>query len=113
MEDGVNVTALPCYPSWHPDSNSDPSQHWLWQADATVRPAQRPDLCLTVVNVLPSNMAGGFVQLQPCVDAVTQHFAWHGPGVGESGKGWIYMGDEAYALGLILGNSSALPALRS
>jgi len=91
----VNVAA--CYPSSHPDTNRDAAQQWIWGKDSTVRPAADRSLCLTTA-LLEGDMR---MYLRPCAGKVEQHFAWHGPGAGESDGGWIFFGDDTNALGIV------------
>ena len=41
------------------------------------------------------------VQLQPCDDRVEQHWAYHGPAVGNSGGGYMMFGDDTNFLSLV------------
>lgn len=64
-----------CYPSAAPKTNRDPDQQWVAVTDTTIRPAARPDMCLTNVLVAPTgDMAVYNVTVQPCDGRFEQHW---------------------------------------
>jgi len=99
----ATVGVSPCYPSWNPDTNRDPTQHWVWSADAMVRPYADLSLCLTTLYSYGDPKA----YLQPCSDDnVAQHYSWQGStnfGAGSGAIGW-----GPFSLGVINATASRM-----
>lgn len=92
----MTVNVSPCYPSFDPDTNRDPSQQWTWGPDAMIRAYANPSLCLT------THFPEGDPRLymEPCnIDRVQQHFAYEGGQNFGSGSGRINW--SVYSLGLV------------
>jgi len=83
------VGVTPCYPSYQPATNRDPSQQWVWGDDAMVRPYANPSLCLqTNYPTGDPNMYLGACS----IDSVEQHFAFGGATNMGAGSGAIEWG---------------------
>jgi len=92
-----SLGVTPCLGGSNPDLNRDPAQQWIWGHDATLRPASRPDLCVTT-NIWQGQKAA---IAETCQDTVQQHFAYQGEAPGNSNDGRIMYGDGIYNLGWV------------
>jgi len=77
--------------------NLDSQQRWVLHQDATLRPFDFPELCLT--GGLPENNR---TSLQRCADKVQQWWAYHGVAPGDGGGGSLFYGDDGYSLSVFL-----------
>jgi len=93
MDNGTFVGVSACYPSADPVLNRDPSQQWVRPSDATIRPANNTDLCITNTALEP--VGGSHLFLAPCDGRLQQHYSWQGAGVVQpgAGAGVMYYGD--------------------
>lgn len=88
----ATVAVGPCFPGADPKTNADPQQHWNVMKDATIRPFANHSLCVT--NKFISGAGFSPLWLELCEpQRVHQHYAYHGPGGGESDSGYLYYGD--------------------
>ena len=71
---GNPVGVSECYPSSNPDINRDPAQQWVWEDDATVRPAADKRLCLATDALEKDGGSKGTAFLQVCDGRAEQHW---------------------------------------
>jgi len=116
---GALVTVKPCFQSADPSKNLRSTQHWSWPGDATFRPSNAQNLCLTTPlygsgSRSKAETEGNFtskVYLQPCSGDVSQHWAYHGSYPGEPNAGGELMfGDDLNGLAIV-GESSSVKSL--
>jgi hypothetical protein len=93
MANATYVGVSACYPSADPVLNRDASQQWVRPSDATVRPANNTELCVTNTALEP--VGGSHLFLAPCDGRLQQHYSWQGKGVVQpgAGAGVMYYGD--------------------
>ena len=95
---GTRVAISRCFPSSDPARNRDIAQHVVLGNDATIRPFHDSSLC---VETPLFRVMDPVLYLRPCDGSVHQHWAYHGPGVGESGDGALFHGDDEYAISIL------------
>jgi phospholipase C len=109
---GDRVGVSPCYPSHDPSRNRDPTQKWMWTADATIRPLQNASLCVTGTFYTEgglsnsdasstSELVSRTLSLKECLEGdPRQHFEYDGKAPGTEFTGRLVFG--AYSCNLAL-----------